>query len=67
MGCRNTGSDPSLALTLGGECGRVALAAMAVCTAAGKLKEAEWEAWVVRNAGKREWIALLSKKFRLIG
>ena len=65
MGCRNTGSDPSLALTLGGECERVALAAMVVCLEMSRLGwkcgEVEETAMLLRAAAghmkEKEWEA----------
>ena len=36
------------------ECGEVEETVMVLRAAAGHMKEAEWEAWVVRNVGKRE-------------
>ena len=39
---------------LGWKCGEVEETAMVLRAAAGKLKEGEWEAWVIRNVGKKE-------------
>jgi prophage maintenance system killer protein len=36
------------------ECGEVEETVMIQRAAAGHMKEDEWEAWVVRNVGKRE-------------
>jgi len=35
-------------------CGEVEETAMVLRAAAGEMQEDEWEAWVVRNVGKRE-------------